>query len=149
MLHFLGWSCNSLTIHKTSPLQPISLALCKFLINNSLINSFVTLYFFLQKLWTIRNWHTIDILREKSFWKTLFQVRARPVKGTETRQEWENSIHVANTTLYTTKWCRPAFWPPTQCTFIPIASSLSCVQNELGMQLHCVGGQREQDVIIP
>ena len=67
--------------------------------------------------------------------KTSFQVRAGPVKRTETRQGWENSR-----TLPTTEWCRPPLWPPTQCTCIP--SSLCCVQSELGMQVHCVGGQR-------
>ena len=30
-------------------------------------------------------------LGEKCFWKTLFQVCVGPVKGTETRHEWENS----------------------------------------------------------
>ena len=52
--------------------------------------------------------------REKSFWKTSSQVRAVPVKRTETRQGWENS----RTQPY--YWMMaPPFWPPKQCTCIP------------------------------
>ena len=40
----------------------------------------------------------------------------------------------------TMEWWLPPLWPPTQCTCTP--SSLCCLQSELGMQVHCVGGQR-------
>ena len=39
----------------------------------------------------------------------------------------------------TTERCRPPLWPPTQCTCTP---SLLCYVSKLGMQVHCVGGQR-------
>ena len=40
----------------------------------------------------------------------------------------------------TTERCRPPPWPPTQCTCIP-SSLCYTQQSELGMQVHCVGGQ--------
>ena len=67
--------------------------------------------------------------------KNSFQVRAGPVKGTETRQGSETQEHNP-----TTEWWHVPLWPPKQCTCMP--SSLCCVQSKLGMQVHCVGGQR-------
>ena len=77
----------------------------------------------------------IHVLGKKVFAKTLFQVRDVPITRTETRQEWENSR-----TPTTTEWWRPPRWPPTQCTCI--RSSRCTQQSELGMQVHCAGGQR-------
>ena len=54
---------------------------------------------------------------------------------TKIKQWWENSRAPS-----TREWWCPPLWPPTQCTCIP--SSLCTQQSELGMQVHCIGGQR-------
>ena len=67
--------------------------------------------------------------------KSLVQVGMDLQKGQKQGRDEKTQEH-----YITTEWCRPALWPPMQCACIP--SSLCCLQNELGLQVHCVWGQR-------
>ena len=77
-----------------------------------------------------RHW----ITRGKNCLSNFISSSDGPVKSTEMRQAEENSR-----TRFTTERWQPPLWPPVQCTCI--LSSLCTQQSDLGIQVHCVGGQ--------
>ena len=67
--------------------------------------------------------------------KPSFQVKAWSIKGQKQDSDEETQEH--NPTI---EWWNPPSWPPLLYTCIP--SLLCCVQSELRMQMHCIGGAR-------
>ena len=67
--------------------------------------------------------------------KTSFQVEMDLKKGQKQGRDEKTQQHYP-----TTKWQQAPFWPPMQRNCIP--SPLCCVQSELGMKVHCIGGQK-------